>query len=240
MENTMHGAAPLRETRFHADKGNDPTKFYTKGEEIMSAVTHGIGSLCGVVGTTVLVTLAALRAGTGAVVISLIYGLSLILLYTMSTLYHALPQTGAKKTLRVFDHTTIFLLIAGSYTPLALVPLRGTWKGYVLCGAVWALALLGIVLNCISIKRFAAFSMILYVAMGWAVVFALGDIMHALPAPAFWLLLAGGLCYTGGIAFYGCNRVRYLHGVWHLCVLAGSVLHYICIACYVMPMMYVR
>lgn len=243
MEHVMHSASAPRSrrtTRMYTDKGSDPTKFYTKGEEICNAVTHGLGSVASVAGTAVLVTLAALRADAFAVGVVLVYGLSLVLLYTMSTLYHALPQPRAKRTMRVFDHTTIFLLIAGTYTPMSLILLRGSWKGVALCVGVWTLALVGIVLNCISIERFAALSMVLYVGMGWALVFAGLDIVRALPAPGFWLLLAGGLSYTGGIVFYRWNRVRYMHGVWHLFVLAGSVLHYLCVAMYVLPQAFVR
>lgn len=241
MEYAMRAASsrrPRRTTRMYMDKGSDPTQFYTKGEEICNAVTHGLGSLASVVGTSVLVTLAAVRANAFAVGVALVYGLSLVLLYTMSTLYHALPQPRAKKAMRVFDHTTIFLLIAGSYTPMSLILLRDSWKGVALCAGVWTLALVGIVLNCISVERFAAVSMVLYFGMGWALVFAGFDIVRALPAPGFWLLLAGGLSYTGGIVFYRWNRVRYMHGVWHLFVLAGSVLHFICVAVYVLPQTY--
>lgn len=223
---------------FSVDKGSDPTRFYTKGEEIFNAVTHGLGSLLGVIGTTVLVTLCAVHGTVHGAVISLIYGLSLVLLYTMSTLYHALIPARAKRVLRVFDHSTIFLLIAGTYTPMTFIALGDTWKGPALGTFVWAVAILGVVLNAINVTRFEKLSMVLYVVLGWAVVFAFSDIYRALPTPAFWLLVAGGVSYTGGIVFYKWNTRRYMHGVWHLFVLAGSVLHYLCVALYVLPMLF--
>lgn len=228
-----------RSMRVRLTSPKDPTKFYTKGEEVMNAVTHGMGSLLAIIGTSVLITLCAVKGTAAAVAVSAIYGASLILLYTMSTLYHAFPFAGVKKLFRVFDHSTIYLLIAGSYTPFTLVLLEGSTKGVLICAVVWAAALLGVVLNAISVDRFAIVSMILYVTMGWAAVAAFGDIIRALPTAGFALMLAGGICYTGGILFYAL-KVRYMHGVWHLFVLAGSVLHYICVFCYVMPLWYVK
>lgn len=217
--------------------GKDPTKFYTRGEEVFNAVTHGVGSLLGIVGASVLVTLCAANGTARGVAVALVYGLSLVLLYTMSTLYHAFPFAGVKRLFRVFDHSTIYLLIAGSYTPFTLVLLEGSGKGVAICAVVWGTAVLGVVLNAISVDKFAVLSMILYVTMGWAAVWALGDIARALPPAGFWLLVGGGLCYTGGILFYALRK-RYMHGVWHLFVLAGSVLHYLCIVLYVMPRWY--
>lgn len=216
----------------------DPTTFYTKGEELCNALTHGVGSLLAVVGTTLLVTLSALYGTARGVGISLIYGATLIILYTMSTLYHAFRQEKVKRLFRVFDHCTIYLLIAGSYTPFTLVLLPGM-KGVVICSVIWALALLGIVLNSVSVERFAGVSMILYVVLGWAALWAISDIAHALPKAGFWLLLIGGVCYTGGIVFYALRK-RYMHSIWHVFVLVGSVLHFLCILWYVMPQMYVR
>lgn len=215
-----------------------PGKFYTVGEEVFNAVSHGVGSLLAIVGTTILTTLAVLFADAPTVAICFIYGFSLIVLYTMSTLYHAFPFAGVKKFFRVLDHSSIYLLIAGSYTPFTLITLRGSAKGPWICAIVWAAALLGILLNAISVERFAKLSMVLYVAMGWAVVFAAGDVVRALPAVGFWLLVLGGVSYTGGILFYACHKVRYMHSVWHLFVLTGSVLHYVCILVYVLPTAY--
>ena len=219
----------------------NPAGFYTKGEEIFNAVSHGAGSVLASGGTGALVALAAALANWRTVLICLVYGLSLVVLYTMSTLYHAFPFEGVKRLFRVFDHSSIYLLIAGSYTPFTLILLDGTWKGPVICGVVWAAALLGVTLNAVSVERFEKFSMLLYIAMGWAVVFAVGDVVRALPSAGFWLLLLGGVSYTGGIVFYAWHkkgRVHYMHGVWHLFVLLGSVLHYLCILLYVLPRAY--
>lgn len=221
--------------KFYVDKGNDPTKFYTLGEEVFNAVTHGVGSVLAIIGTTVLVTLCAVHGTAYGVGISLIYGASLIILYTMSTLYHAFTGSHIKRVFRIFDHSTIYLLIAGTYTPLTLGLMRGSARASVICAVVWILAILGIILNCISITKFEKISMLLYVGMGWAVVFMIKDIVAALSPTGFILLLAGGICYTGGIIFYKWNAVRYMHGVWHLFVLAGSVLHYLCVILYAMP-----
>ena len=208
--------------------------FYTKGEEIFNSVSHGVGAVLAVGGTGALLA----RANAHTAWIYLLYGLSLVLLYTMSTLYHAFPQQKLKHLFRIFDHASIFLLIAGSYTPFTLILLRGTAKGPVICGVVWLTAILGVVLNAFSVEKFAKLSLLLYVLMGWAVVFALGDVVRALSPAGFWLLLLGGLSYTGGIVFYVWHkkyRTAYIHGVWHLFVLAGSVLHYLCVFLYVVP-----
>ena len=210
-------------------------KFYTKGEEIFNAVSHGIGSLLSVAGTCVLITLAALRGSPSAAAAFAVYGFSLIVLYTMSTLYHAFPMPGVKRVFRIFVHSTIFLLIAGSYTPFTLVLLRGDRGALIVFCAVWAAAILGMVLNAIDLARFEKLSMVLYVVMGWAAVSILPEIVRAL-GDGFWLLLAGGVSYTGGLIFYAMRKVRYMHGVWHLFVLAGSVLHYLCVVGYVLPL----
>lgn len=209
-------------------------KFYTKGEEIFNSVTHGIGSLLSVAGTSVLVTLAALRGSAFAAAAFAVYGFSLIVLYTMSTLYHAFPMPGVKRVFRVFDHSTIFLLIAGSYTPFTLVLLRGSSSGLAVFSAVWGAAILGMVLNAINLVRFEKLSMVLYVVMGWAAVSILPEIAAALGS-GLSLLVAGGVSYTVGIVFYAMRKVRYMHGVWHLFVLAGSILHYFCVLLYVLP-----
>ena len=208
--------------------------FYTTGEEIFNAVTHGIGSVLAIAGTGALLALSTWKNFW----VNLIYGLSMVLLYTMSTLYHAFPQAKLKHIFRIFDHASIFILIAGSYTPFTLILLGDTRKGPLICAIVWAAAVLGVVLNVFSVEKFAGLSMLLYVAMGWALVFAIGDVVRALPPAGFWLLLAGGLAYTGGIVFYAWHkkfRTPYIHGVWHLFVLLGSILHYLCVLLYVVP-----
>ena len=163
---------------------------------------------------------------------SIVYGVSLILLFSASTLYHAIRHPRAKAVLRVLDHTSIFLLIAGTYTPITLITLGGA-TGLTLFSVVWLAAIVGIVLNALSIERFKVFSMICYVAMGWAVIFALSPLIRAMPAGGIALLVAGGLCYTLGLIFYRLKRIRYMHSVWHLFVLAGAVVHFLCVLLYV-------
>ncbi len=213
-------------------------KRYTVGEEIFNSISHGVGSVLAVCGMTVLIVLSVLNNTALGLATSIIYGISLIVLYTMSTVYHAVPQPKAKEILRVFDHASIFLLIAGSYTPFCLIALEGNTKGVMVAGAVWLCAIVGIALNAYDLKKTEKFGTGRYVILGWAIIFAVKDIVNALPTPAFWLLLSGGVSYTGGLIFYAMKNIRYMHSVWHLFVLAGSVLHYICIAVYVLPMAY--
>lgn len=212
-------------------------KRYTVGEEIFNSVTHGVGALLGVVGTVILIVLSAINGSSLAIGTSIVYGASLIVLYTMSTLYHAIASERAKAVLRIFDHTSIFLLIAGSYTPFCLIALQGNPRGLFVAAVVWICAVLGIVLNAVSLKKTEKFSLVLYVLMGWSVIMVIKDVIAVLPTPAFWLLLLGGIAYTGGIAFYAMKK-KYMHSIWHLFVLTGSVLQYLCIAIYVLPMAY--
>lgn len=217
---------------------NKPIKRYTVGEEVFNSVSHGVGALLAVVGASVMVTLAVCFGNTIAIVSSIIYGISLIILYTMSTLYHAFPFENVKKLFRIFDHTSIFILIAGSYTPFCLIALHGNKKAFMVILLIWLCALVGIALNAISLEKTEKFSLILYIAMGWGIVFVIKDIVAVLSPPAFWLLLLGGVSYTGGVVFYKMTKIKYMHSVWHLFVLLGSVLHYICIVMYVLPMSY--
>ena len=214
-----------------------PLKRYTVGEEVFNSVSHGVGALCSVIGATVLVTLAACFGDTNAVLSCLVYGVSMVILYTMSTLYHAFPFPKVKEIFRIFDHTSIFILIAGTYTPFCLIALRGNPKGVWVAAVVWACAIGGIVMNAISLKKTEKLGLVLYVVMGWAVVIVIKDIVAALMGPAFWLLLAGGLSYTGGIVFYKL-KYKYMHSIWHLFVFGGSLLHYLCVVLYVLPMSY--
>lgn len=211
-----------------------PRKLYTRGEEIFNAVTHGVGTLLSIAALVVGVVFAALYGDAWCVVSAAVYGATLIILYCMSTLYHAITNPTAKKVLRVFDHCSIFFLIAGTYTPYTLVTLRGPW-GWSLFGVVWGAAILGIVLNAISIERFKKFSIVCYVAMGWVVILAVNPLLQALPMPGFWLLIGGGVVYTLGIIFYRLKNVRYAHSIWHLFVLGGSVLHFFSVLLYVFP-----
>lgn len=203
-------------------------------EELINSITHGVGALLGIGGTAVAIVWAALYGDAFSVVSASIYGAMLIILYTMSTLYHALTHKGAKYVFRIFDHCSIFLLIAGTYTPYTLVSLRGP-LGWTIFGIIWGMTALGVVFNAISIEKFKIFSIISYVVMGWLIIFAAKPMMEVLAPPAFLLLLLGGIAYTVGIVFFALKKIRFMHGIWHLFVLAGSILHYFSILLYVLP-----
>ena len=207
---------------------------YTLGEEIFSAITHGLGALLGVYGLIYMVVVSAIHGSPWAVVSGAIYGSTLIILFCMSTLYHAIANKTAKLVFRVLDHTTIFLLIAGTYTPISLITLKGV-LGWVIFGVEWGVAILGIVLNSISIERFKVFSMIGYVVCGWMVVIAFVPLINTMHFSGFMYLLGGGLFYTIGLLFYKLKNVRYMHSIWHLFVLIGALLQYVCVAYYVLP-----
>jgi hemolysin III len=201
---------------------------YTFGEEVANSVIHGVGWLLSIGGTATLVTFAAITGGALRVASCAVFGATLVLLYAASTLYHALPSERAKHVFRVLDHSSIFLLIAGTYTPLALVAVGGPW-GWSLFSAIWALAAIGVLLNTIAHGRWRWLSITLYVTMGWLVVIAIRPLVAAVDTGALVLIVAGGLAYTLGLAFYGWRRLPYGHAVWHLFVLAGSVLHYLAV-----------
>lgn len=213
-------------------------KRYSTGEEIFNSVSHGVSALGAVIGCTVMITLSACFGNAKAVISSTVFGLSLITMYTMSTLYHAFPFEKVKKIFRIFDHSSIPLLIAGSYTPFCLIALSGSRKGSLVVISVWLCAVTAILLNVINLDKFEKFTLLIYIAMGWSVLFALKDIVTALPTAGFVLLLAGGLSYTTGIVFYKMTKVPYMHSIWHLFVSLGSVLHFLCVVMYVLPMTY--
>lgn len=200
-------------------------KPYSLGEEIFNSVSHGIGGLLSIAGSVVLIVFCALYADAWAVVSASIYGASLIILYTMSTLYHAITNNKAKNFFRIMDHDTIFFLIAGTYTPFTLVTLRGP-VGWVLFGIVWGTAIIGIVLNSIDLERFRKPSVICYILMGWAIIFAIKPMINALPSVSLIFLLTGGIFYTVGIIFYALKKVKWFHSVWHLFTISGSVFHF--------------
>ena len=204
----------------------------SKNEEWINGLTHGLGALVSIPGTVVLIVQAVRMGDARRVVGVSIFGATLLLLYTVSTLYHALPLSVAKSRFRVFDHIAIYLLIAGSYTPFTLGPLRGGW-GWSLFGVVWGLALLGTVLKLLFMGRFRIMSVVVYIAMGWMVVIAVHPLRLTLEPVSLGLLVAGGLAYTGGIVFYANRWMPFSHGVWHLFVLAGSILHWF--AVYTLP-----
>ena len=200
-------------------------KRYTLGEEIFNSVSHGAGSLLSIAGTVILIIFSAIYANTWAVVSSCIYGASLIILYTMSTLYHAITNEKAKKFFRIMDHNTIFFLIAGTYTPLTLFCLNG-WLGWTLFGIVWGAAIIGIVLNSIDLERFRKPSVVCYILMGWVIIFAIKPLMESIPQISLIFLLTGGVFYTVGVIFYAIKKIKYFHSIWHLFTIAGSIFHY--------------
>lgn len=209
-------------------------KLYSFGEEVAHALTHGLGAILGIAGLCVLVARSALYGDNWHIVSSAIFGATIILMYSASTLYHSIPLPKAKSILRVIDHSTIYFLIAGTYTPFTLVTLHGVW-GWSLFGAVWTLALAGVVFKIFYTGRFEKLSLAIYLAMGWCVMLAVKPLMAAMEPGGLWLLLGGGLCYTGGVAFYVWEKLRYHHAIWHLFVLAGTVLHYFAVLFYVIP-----
>lgn len=209
-------------------KTAEPRRALTKGEEIANSVTHGAGLVASLVAFPFLVVAASRRFGAAEVLGFSVFAASLVALYLISTLYHALRPSRAKQVLQKLDHTAIYLLIAGSYTPFTLGVLRGPW-GWTLLSLVWAIAGTGIALEFAFGKKVHKVAVGLYVAMGWLVVVAAKPLLASVPWPGLAWLVAGGLLYTGGIAFYGAKRVRYAHAVWHLFVLAGSTCHFIAI-----------
>ncbi|MBE1159068.1 PAQR family membrane homeostasis protein TrhA [Dyella acidiphila] len=207
---------------------------YGFGDELLSSVIHGIGIVLSIVGLAVLVMHAAVHGSASDVLASAVYGISLILLYTASTLYHSIRAESARHLLRTLDHIAIFLLIAGTYTPFTLIALRGTW-GWSLFGIVWSLALLGTALELGLLKRYRRLAVLLYVAMGWVGIVAFRPLLAHLQTGGMVLLLAGGAAYTLGVPFYLWRKLPYHHSVWHFFVLAGSVLQFLAVFFYVMP-----
>ncbi|HET7478719.1 MAG TPA: hemolysin III family protein [Rubrobacteraceae bacterium] len=207
---------------------------YTTSEEVANGVTHGLGLAASVAGAAALVLLTAPGGDAWRIVSSVVYGVTLISLYTASTLYHLSRRPGAKRVLRVLDHCAIFLLIAGTYTPFMLVSLRGGW-GWTLLALVWSLAAAGIVFKVFFTGRLDALSTSVYILMGWLCVVAAKPMLDMVPAGTLLWLLAGGLVYTAGTVFYHNRRVPYSHAVWHLFVIGGSLCHYLAVSSAVLP-----
>ena len=203
-------------------------------DELANSVTHGVGLGLSIAGFAALLVLAIVRGGVWQIVSCAIYGVTLICLYASSTLYHGLPSRRVKRIFRIFDHSAIFLLIAGTYTPFLLVNLRGGW-GWSLLGIVWGLAAAGIVLKVWFVDRHPMLSTGVYVLMGWLALIAVKPLFHAVPTTGLIWLLAGGLMYTVGVVFYACKRIPYNHVIWHLFVMAGSICHYIAVVYSVIP-----
>lgn len=211
---------------------------YTKGEEIMNMVSHIVGAVFGIVALVLCVVAAAFHSNGYGVVSAAIYGTTMILLYTMSSIYHGLnPEIKGKKVMQVLDHCSIFLLIAGCYTPFALCTLReyDTATGWWIFGIIWAVAILGITLNAIDLKKYKKFSMICYLIMGWCIIFKINVLPELLTWKGFALLLGGGVIYTIGAVLYGLGKKhKWMHSIFHFCILFASILQFFCILFYVM------
>lgn len=207
---------------------------YTLGEELLNSITHGIGAALGIAALVLCIVKSCTPLDGYKLASSIVFGLTFTLLYLMSCLYHALKVNRAKRVFRVIDHCTIFLLIAGTYTPYTLITLRGL-TGWLLFGVVWGVGVLGIVLNAVSLKRFAKLSVFCYIALGWVVLFASGQLIAALDHTGLMLLLAGGIAYTLGAVLYAIgSKKRYFHSVFHFFCLFGTILHFLSIYFYVL------
>ena len=210
---------------------------YTKGEEIFNMVSHIVGGAVGIAALVLCIIFSAVRRNGYGLAGSIVYGISMITLYTMSSIYHGLKEGTAKRVMQVLDHCTIYPLIAGTYTPILLSAMRpiDPVASWVLLGVVWGLSAIAITLTAIDLKKYAVFSMICYICMGWCIIVKVPLLIAAVGWGGFWLILAGGLCYTAGAVLYGLGRTkRYMHSIFHLCVVAGSVLHLLAILIYVL------
>ena len=214
------------------------TPDYTRGEEIFNMVTHIAGGAFAVVALILSVYVAATHRNAWGIAAGAIYGVTMVILYAISSIYHGLTGKGtSKKVLQVIDHCAIFLLIAGTNTPLTLCGLRSVDPvlAWVAFGGVWAIAILGVTLNAIDLKRYRVFSMICYITLGWWLIAAIKPLLEVVPMDALILLFAGGIAYTLGAILYGLGtKIHYMHAIFHLFVVAGSVLHFLCIILYLL------
>lgn len=197
----------------------------TPAEEIVNAILHGIGAGLSIAALVVLIIFANIYGNTWHIVSFSIYGATLIILYLSSTVYHSLPKGKWKNILHVIDHSSIFLLIAGTYTPITLTAMRGPW-GWSIFGVIWGIAFLGIILKVFWMDKLKFLSVGLYIIMGWLIVIAIKPLLESLETISLIFLLAGGISYMAGIIFYIWRRLKYSHGIWHLFVLAGSICHF--------------
>jgi hemolysin III len=197
-------------------------------EELVNALTHGVGAAASVVGAIVVIWVALATGEAGYVVGATVYGVALVLLYTASTLYHSARREALKRRLRVLDHCAIYVFIAATYTPLAVVALSGVWR-WVVLGGIWGIAAAGVVYKLFLLGRFPRFSTFTYLGMGWLAVIALPLMLGSLDAATIAWIVAGGIAYSAGTIFFHTERIRFAHGIWHGFVLTGSVCHYLAI-----------
>lgn len=207
------------------------SRMQTVGEEIANGISHGVGML-GAIAITPILILRAIPLGAGAITGAAIFGATMIILYASSAIYHSLPRSKAKNVFQILDHSAIFLLIAGTYTPFTLSVLQGAW-GWTLFGTIWGLAGLGVIMKTIHTNGTSKLSIALYLAMGWLAVFAVKPLYDSMPAWGLFWILAGGVMYTGGVIFFAYDhRMKYNHFIWHLFVLAGTTCHVIAVIGY--------
>ena len=208
---------------------------YSLGEELISAISHGIGAALGIVALVLCIIISAVHGSASGVVSSCIYGTSLIILYTISTLYHSFKSgIKAKKVFRILDHCSIFLLIFGSYTPVALVTLKGA-TGWIIFSVILASAIIGIILNSINLEKYKKISMVCYLVMGWTIILAVKPMIKLVNFNGIILLVIGGIVYTIGAIIYALGKkIKYMHSIWHFFVLAGSILQFFAIYLYVL------
>lgn len=217
------------------DKPQWQNPFYSRREEIANSITHGVGVVLSLAGLIILIVLAALYGDIWRIVSFSIYGSSLILLYLASTLYHSLQSPRVKAVLRKFDHASIYILIAGTYTPFLLVSLRGTAVGWTFFILVWGMAAAGIVWKMFFLGKLEIIATIIYVLMGWMCVLVFKQMMAAIPTPGLIMLITGGVVYTVGVIFYAWEKLPYNHAIWHLFVLGGSICHFVSIVTLLQP-----
>lgn len=210
---------------------SDSSCTLSAGEEIANSISHGLGLVLALVALPILVVSAMRIGSTQFMVGASVFGATMVLLYLASTLYHSIAHERAKRLCRLFDHSAIFLLIAGTYTPFTLGVLRGVW-GWTLLAIIWCLAIAGIVVKALPRTRHSWISMVLYLVMGWLCVVAIKPIFQLVPVPGILLIAAGGAAYTSGLAFFAAPRLRYGHFIWHLFVIAGSTFHFFAVLWY--------
>ncbi|KMK74796.1 PAQR family membrane homeostasis protein TrhA [Alkalihalobacillus pseudalcaliphilus] len=210
------------------------THTFSKVEEIANAITHGIGAILSIAALVLLIVFSSLYGTAWHIVSFTIYGVSMVLLYMSSTLLHSLPKGKGKDVFEILDHSSIYLFIAGTYTPLMFVVVQGA-LGWTIFGIVWGLAIAGIVFKAFFVKKYMFVSTLFYIVMGWLVVIAVEPLVNTLPTAGLMLLVGGGIAYTAGTIFYVWRGFKFHHAVWHMFVLLGSILHFLLIFFYVLP-----
>ncbi|MDF9761059.1 hemolysin III [Peribacillus simplex] len=211
------------------------THVYTKKEEVVNAITHGVGVLLSIAALVFLIIFSVQKGSPWHVVISVIYGASMLLLYVSSTLVHSFPEGKTKDIFEIFDHSAIYIFIAGTYTPIMVLVIQGS-LGWTLLGIIWGVAIIGVVFKAFYVKRFLFLSTLLYIAMGWMIVIVWGPLTAAMPSEGIQLLIAGGLLYTFGAIFYVWRGFPFHHAVWHVFVLGGSATHFFAVLFYILPL----